>query len=189
MLYQNKFEIPFIFFSIDNWEEKKSIILNSLPDYKKYEKGIDLQGPTMKKSPYSDYYNCPYKFPEYTDTVLSCINEELSKFSLITQKDWKLTHLWFLVYEKYANFSVHNHGPEGWSAVLYVNFDEKEHSGTTFYSPYPSWQKDILGTYESYTPKVKEGDLVLFPSNIMHESSMNFSDKNRTIISFNLKEQ
>ena len=45
----------------------------------------------------------------------------------------------------------------------------------------------MLGQYETYVPKVKEGDLILFPSMIQHEASSNMSDKRRTIISFNLK--
>ena len=75
----------------------------------------------------------------------------------------------------------------GWSAVLYVEFDDKEHSATTFYCPYMSNKRSFLGGYDTYIPKVKEGDLIIFPSIIQHEASTNMSDKRRTIISFNLK--
>ena len=95
--------------------------------------------------------------------------------------------IWFQSYEKYNNFKVHNHGIGGWSAVLYVEFDDEEHSATTFYSPHMSNNRSTLGQYETYEPKVKEGDLIIFPSTIQHEASTNMSNKRRTIISFNLK--
>jgi ectoine hydroxylase-related dioxygenase (phytanoyl-CoA dioxygenase family) len=47
--------------------------------------------------------------------------------------------------------------------------------------------RSTLGQYETYEPKVKEGDLIIFPSTIQHEASTNMSNKRRTIISFNLK--
>ena len=34
-------------------------------------------------------------------------------------------------------------------------------------------------------PKVKEGDLLTFPANILHRSPKNITDKIKTIISFN----
>ena len=37
-----------------------------------------------------------------------------------------------------------------------------------------------------FNPKVKEGDLFIFPSFILHEAPINTSDEPRTIISFNL---
>lgn len=184
-----KFAIPFFKYSLNDWEEKKKIILNSLPDYKKFKlEKNDVRHGNADVNHYSDYFENLDKSPEYTNEVISCITEEITKFCDTTKADWRMTNLWFQVYEKYNNFSIHNHGPEGWSAVLYVEFDKEDHCSTIFYSPYPSWEKETLGIYQSYIPEVSEGDLIIFPASIQHEASSNFSDKKRTIISFNLKQ-
>lgn len=182
-----KFGIPFYIYSIADWEEKKKIILDSLPDFKKYKLEKSKNSGHGDKNHYTDYFDNLEKPPEYAKVVLGCIDDEILSFCRTTQENWNLTSIWFQTYEKYNNFSVHNHGIEGWSAVLYVEFDDQEHSPTTFYSPYPSWKRSMVGQYETHVPKVKEGDLLLFPAMIQHEASSNMSDKRRTIISFNLK--
>ena len=37
-----------------------------------------------------------------------------------------------------------------------------------------------------YQPIVKEGDLLIFPSSLLHEGPMNKSDHERVIVSFNI---
>ena len=174
-------------FSISDWKNKKKIILDSLPDYKKYKLEKSKNSGHGDNNHYTDYFKNLEEPPEYANTVLDCINDEVESFCRSTKENWNLNAIWFQSYEKYNNFKVHNHGIGGWSAVLYVEFDDEEHSATTFYSPYMSNNRSTLGQYETYEPKVKEGDLIIFPSTIQHEASTNMSDKRRTIISFNLK--
>ena len=65
----------------------------------------------------------------------------------------------------------------------YVDYDPSVHKSTKFYNPFPN---AILGGYlEDSHIDVKEGDLLVFPSNVLHESVSNDSDIPRTIISFN----
>ena len=182
-----KFGIPLYTYSIPNWETKKEVILNCLPDFKKYKLEKSKSSGHGDKNHYTDYFDNLENPPEYAKTVLECLNDKILEFCKLTNDSWNLTSIWFQTYEKYNNFSVHNHGLEGWSAILYVEFDDSEHSPTTFYSPHLSWEKGTLGQYNSHVPKIKEGDLVIFPAMIQHEASSNMSDKRRTIISFNLK--
>ena len=183
-----KFAIPFFKFSLDDWTQKKKIILDVLPDYKNYKLEKSNERGFGDVNHYSDYFENLDKSPSYANAIISCISDEITKFCDATKSDWRMTNLWFQTYEKYNNFSIHNHGPEGWSAVLYVEFDSKEHRATTFYSPHPSWEKNTLGVYQTYIPEVSEGDLIIFPASIQHEAYSNFSEKKRNIISFNLKE-
>ena len=37
-----------------------------------------------------------------------------------------------------------------------------------------------------FTPNVKEGDIVFFPSQLLHYANPNTSDKERVILSFNM---
>ena len=43
------------------------------------------------------------------------------------------------------------------------------------------------GDMQFYTPNVREGDMILFPSYIMHQALPNKSEKRRTVISYNLR--
>ena len=48
----------------------------------------------------------------------------------------------------------------------------------------------LLGTINGGTsiqPKVKEGDMILFPSSLLHEAPVNRTDTRRTIISYNIR--
>ena len=43
------------------------------------------------------------------------------------------------------------------------------------------------GNLEMYTPPVREGDMVIFPSTLAHEAPPNKSDTRRTIVSYNMQ--
>ena len=57
------------------------------------------------------------------------------------------------------------------------------HEATKFYSPF---NDPATGDLMEYQPFVKEGDLVIFPSYLLHEGPVNKSDKERVIVSFNI---
>ena len=78
---------------------------------------------------------------------------------------------------------VHNHGSIGFSGILFVSFNENLHTATRFYSPFNNF---IDGSVIGYRPVVKEGDLLIWPSSILHEAESNHSEEDRIIISFNL---
>ena len=178
------FKIPFHIYSLDNWEEKKRNILGSLPDFKDFKLCGEGSNPSEN---YSDFHANFDKAPSYAGVVVESIRKEIVEFCEETQLNWDMLNMWFQSYEKSNNFSIHNHGGEGYSAVLYVEYDSQEHPGTVFYSPFPNWIKNRAGTYEAYVPDVKEGDLIIFPASIQHEVPQNRSEKRRTVISFNLK--
>ena len=83
---------------------------------------------------------------------------------------------------------LHNHGNIGWSSVFYINFDPKIHTSTKFLSPFNSGS-GIGNILQWYQPDVKEGDFIIFNSDIPHEALPNESDKKRTIISMNFQTQ
>ena len=91
--------------------------------------------------------------------------------------------LWSQRYTRGQYHGSHNHGMMNISCVLFVEFDEKEHIPTTFYSPFPN---PYYGTISKAAPPVSEGDIIAFPSLLLHESPVSPSDKERTIMSFNI---
>ena len=162
------FYVPFYTIKINNWLDKKIKLLNLVDwsdkscltnehftDYHKYKKG-----------------NAPY-FSAFFDII----KDDLKGFNNL-----EVRTLWAQRYNEQQHMNVHTHGVLGFSAVLYAEFDKKEHKATTFYAPFPNF---IDGTCMNYTPQVEEGDLLMFPSALMHAATPNISTKQRTIFSFN----
>jgi hypothetical protein len=174
------FTIPHaIYPALDNFAEYKKKLLKIFDEDKRCKHNPDKQIKT-------DYfYNSDNtSHPSYC----SLVEEALSPYLQQTEKsmgfELKIRSMWYQQSKKGQAHGVHNHGPKGFSAVWYVEFDPNEHLGTTFHAPFP----DILtGELLSYTPPVKEGDLVIFPSHMLHEQLENSSNKRRSIVSFNIK--
>jgi hypothetical protein len=85
-------------------------------------------------------------------------------------------NVWFQQYCKHDTHEWHTHGGSVWSGIYYLEFP-KDGPATTFAIPYMK---------EYYTPKIEEGDILLFPSLLMHKSPGNTSDGRKTVIVFNI---
>ena len=68
--------------------------------------------------------------------------------------------------------------------MLYIDFDPLVHNSTVFVSPFNHFIEGMQLCYIAQS--VKEGDLVLFPSFLLHYTQPNESDKKRTVASFNM---
>ena len=122
------------------------------------------------------------EMPDYSKTVIDIIEPYLADFS--DRAKVQLTDMWYQKYYKGVQHSFHNHGHSGWSSIIYVEFDHKKHEATRFISPFNNvWN----GNLEMYTPPVREGDMVIFPSTLAHEAPPNKSDTRRTIVSYNMQ--
>ena len=88
-----------------------------------------------------------------------------------------LMNMWYQQYELTGTHGWHVHF-HNYTGVYYVEFDQEENPKTEFL--YPQNQN------KSFTIDVKEGDLIVFPSTIIHRSGINLSNKRKSIISFNL---
>ena len=129
---------------------------------------------------------------EYTITcnvITSPINiktniffEEIKLFEKDIQMNFSIDNFWFQKYKNSMNHDVHTHGAVGYSSVCFIEYDTNEHGSTTFISPF----QNSNGIHEKYQPEIKEGDIVFFPSNLLHYAPLNCSNKERIIASFNL---
>ena len=192
MEFIEMFSVPLYKFSIPNWEEEKKLILEALPEEKIY---TDICTDFFENSNQR-------KLPSYTDVVLDIVGPSIqtlqdtldkradgksffSKFH--THGNWMgLDNMWYQTEYKGQNHELHNHGTIGWSSVLYVNYNPKVHTATKFLSPF-GFGAGTGGMVQRYQPDVKEGDFIIFDSNIMHEALPNESDEKRTIISLNFQ--
>jgi hypothetical protein len=95
-----------------------------------------------------------------------------------------VSNSWFEKAEKNMYHQTHNHGPLGFSAVCFIQYDDSIHTPTQFVSPFNNF---VSGSVLSHSPEhIKEGSLIFFPSIIHHYTIPNDSEKERIILSFNL---
>ena len=162
------FTIPIVHYPIANWAENKKKILDALPPED------ESQQDPQDNGLYTDFFINSKAgnevLPTYFHTVLGVITPYLADFS--EQRRVEFTDMWYQKYYKNVQHQVHTHGHSGWSCVMYVEFDPMVHEPTQFYSPFKNpWN----GNLDTFQPPVNEGDMVLFPSTVMHEAPVNLS--------------
>lgn len=99
-----------------------------------------------------------------------------TQFNKTGYKKAMLYQLWFQQYFKGGTHGWHIHG-HNFTGVYYLDFD-KTSPKTELVYPFENNKKT--------TVKAKEGDIVIFPSFVIHRAPKVLNDKTKTIISFNL---
>ena len=108
--------------------------------------------------------------------------------------DLKCTDFWFNI-SSHGNYQeYHQHANSHFSVVYYVN--SPKNCGNIVFEDSSNNVVDLLyrnqkikednKMFENYYYNVKEGLMILFPSNLMHRVEQNQSDEDRISISFNL---
>jgi hypothetical protein len=164
------FKVSVLQYTVPNWSYYKPILLGALPPY---EKGDDTVSSDYLDKSKSNYLHI---FDEFIEPVLQQFRRDVGHAAYIK-------NVWTQRARKCDHHCVHNHGSNGWAAVLYVDYNPNIHSATTFLSPFTEASS---GDHMDYTPDVKEGDIVFFPSQLLHYANPNTHDKERVILSFNM---
>ena len=176
-------------FTVNNWEEKKPKLLELI---KLSDDDVAFLDAKECKTDYFKYNTRPPYFDEFCNIMAEELDEIVQVFTEgladryrgeCPVKSLDYWQLWSQQYTQGEHHGAHNHGMMNLSCVLYVEFDEKEHLGTSFYSPFPN---PYYGTIHKAQPPVKEGEIIVFPSLLLHECPVNPSKKQRTIMSFNI---
>ena len=162
------FEVPLLHYSVKNWKQKKQNLVDKLPtneytDFMSYQRDLEV--------------------PPYLDELSDCVKDEIQDFQSSYPCPVVISNAWCERANQFDYHPVHQHGATGFSAVLYVEFNSSVHEATKFYSPF---NDPINGDLLEYQPLVKEGDLIIFPSYLLHEGPINKSNKERVIVSFNI---
>ena len=178
------FAISILKFDVIDWANKKPKLLELL----KFEKDDNNECDTD----YFQYNTRPPYFDEWVNIMKEDLDNIATEFTeglsdryrgdcpFASLDKWQL---WSQRYSDGQHHGAHNHGMMNISCVLYVEFDENEHQATTFYSPFPN---PYYGTIGKATPPVKEGNIIAFPSLLLHECPVTLSSTPRTIMSFNI---
>ena len=172
------FAVPIVYYPIANWSENKKKILDALPP--EDDSQLEPNGTGL----YTDFFiNGKVKeLPSYFHTVVDVIKPYLKDF--MDGNPVEFVEMWYQKYYNMVEHKTHCHGFTGWSSIIYVEFDPKVHESTRFFSPFRQpWDCDM----EVFQPTVKEGDMILFPSSVLHEAPVNRTDTRRTIVSYNIR--
>lgn len=173
--YENMFHVPLVHVEVKNWKYKKKQILNI------YQKAkLEQDGDEQKV--FTDFHNDSFNFDGLVQELFDDeLNILLNKLDIKTKN---IVYSWFET-SKVGNYHpLHTHGCYGYSAVCYVEYDKEVHEPTIFVAPFLNfWDGNVL----DYIPKVNEGSIIFFPSAIVHYTKPNYSEKERIILSFNIR--
>lgn len=97
--------------------------------------------------------------------------------------EFDLSSVWCVQYNNGDWHAPHNHSGRGYSGIIYLDYDEIEHTPTIFVGPLNDPIKD---TTQMSIPSVFEGDIMIVPSSLLHFTYPNTSSKVRRIIGFDL---
>lgn len=76
---------------------------------------------------------------------------------------------WFQQYEKGSDFSYHNHPSSHFAGIYYLELPDE--LGTQF--------------IDLHTPDIQEGQMIIFPSFLVHKSPINTINERKTVVAFN----
>ena len=166
------FVIPVFTYTIENWSEHKDEIISML----------HTEDGNSHQTDYFKYYQFG-ELPPYAEKLFEVIKPALDEFNDIHSCEFSIKNMWGQRYTRGDYHSPHNHGAIGYSAVVYASL-ESDHEPTTFFAPFVDFSE---GNVIEYAPEVSEGDIVFFPSSLMHQCKAVQSDSERVIFSFNMQ--
>ena len=169
-MIETMFSIPLIRIKCDRWLYKKNKLLDLIP-----HQDMDIGDETV----ISNYQGAN----NLTGSITDILSSELDQVRHQLGSDAQIVRSWFESADNNMFHPPHTHGHGGWSAVLFVDYDPSVHTSTIFVSPFNHF---INGLQLQYRPECTEGDLILFPSMLLHYTLPNTSNVRRTVCSFNL---
>lgn len=169
----NLFSVRYVSLQCENWEQKKDELKALIRDE-------EFERKDLAKFETDRHLNRS----RYISDFCRIFDEELNRFGVeMGLTALNMLSIWSVRYERGDYHAVHNHRSLGYSGILYVDFDEKEHSPSIHVSP---WNDPITDMTSLSAPPVKEGSMVFVPSNVLHFTRPNESDKLRSIVAFDL---
>ena len=203
------FVVPHMVFPMENFEERITELQQILGER------LELQSLTDENVP-TDFYNNDDEYVQWKNNLFNVFfSKEIELISkawfdwCIDVKDYSdgkvndhptsgegidsatykeeehgmmVTSAWVEQAQTFHQHLPHDHGHETFSCILYAEYDEQTHDPVSIISPYKSPE----GMTFHNNPRVKEGDIVLIPGNVLLFTTQNRSVKPRTVVVFNL---
>jgi len=157
-------------YNVSDWETKKSKIKEFIKQgrFKRLENFYSDRGQNY-----------------YLNEFLEIFQDELNQFKVeLGVTELNVTSVWCVKYDRGDWHVPHTHSASGFSGVLYLDYNDEEHTGTYYLNPITN---PITDETDIGCPYVYEGNITIVPSNTMHYTHPNQSDKVRSIIGFDMK--
>lgn len=168
----NPFWVPFWQIKVNDWPNKKQKLLDL----------VDWDDPECNtETHFTDYHSKS----NYLDSFIDLFLSDLKLFSENFNQGVRIKEVWAQRYTGSHFMWPHTHGPVGFSAILYAEFNSEVHNATTFYAPFESFSD---GEILEHRPVVEEGEIIIFPSSILHFVEPSNNKEQRTIFSWNMIE-
>jgi hypothetical protein len=118
------------------------------------------------------------KYKDYFMKKIRPYYNKISKKVGFKKWGWTIYNMWFQIYNNKTNdtHGWHNHQKCNWSNVYFIHLPNNSLKTQLF---------DKINNKPIKNIKVKEGQLLTFPANIMHRSPVNNTNDKKIIISFN----
>ena len=171
-----KLDTPYVIGHLDEHDQIKEQVLKEINEQKQFTKlSDDLDGVNISKS---DWETSRWDHSRlWANTLMPHLAKHLSESTkLLGYVQFKIQELWFQQYEQQSSHGWHVHG-SNWTNVYFLEFPE-DCPKTQFINPFN--QTDICEF------DVKEGDVLTFPSYVIHRAPVNNSTNRKTIISWNM---
>ena len=160
--------------TVKDWQDHKLELLSMLDE-------VDIFD--THQSDFNTHFQKGIK-PRYTQKLMKVLDGAFCDFEDIFPYAYEIKNLWCQRYKEDQHHGAHNHGALGYSMVFYAQFDKDCHEGTKFISPFNNW---LNGNPIFHTVDVDEGDVIFFPSFVLHECvPVKNNDKERIIFSLNM---
>ena len=162
-------------YKVKNWLSIKSILKSVVEDTLKTHRN---------EGQLNDYYSDRGNRRNYTNDIIKVLTDTLKEVT----KDLKVENLaiqdcWTVSYKEGGFQSPHAHQESTFSACLYLDLTNNQKGTRFILSNYSAETKGTL----LYTPSVEEGSLIVFPSHLLHFTTPNLEEKEKTTICFDIK--
>ena len=175
-LIKSKIDCPYVIGKFEKHEELKDLVLAAINEQKEFEHLIETEDSVdITRCDWTtsrwDYNRKWFQLLQpYWHDHMTSVSKELG------YEFFKLKEIWFQQYEQSSHHGWHVHG-SNWTNVYYLELPT-DSPKTEYISPYT--QTDI------HTFDIKEGDILTFPSLVIHRAPINLSKGRKTIISWNM---
>ena len=165
------FDCPIYVLKFNHHRFLKEQLLQQISDSNFEEKKVD--GEFVK----TDYY-IQNKNQKYKNTFSFTFNDEFRGFfkTIDYDVDFKNYETWFQQYDTSGFITWHRHAKSSWNLVYYLELPEG--------CPATEFKDLITGEY--FSVNAHEGDVVIFPSILLHRSPENDSEGRKTVIVCNI---
>lgn len=167
--------IEFYLFDVKNWQKKKQLFQQVLLDTPKRQL---VENDTLIK------FHTDRSDHSYRDNFCEIFVEELEDIQKELECDLIVQDVWSVLYKQGDFHAPHMHADSNYSAVLYFDFNFTEHKGTSVILQNTNPKTNMT---DIVTPDVIEGQILVFPSHLLHFSTPHYGNSPRGIVAFDMK--